>query len=475
LLGVTTNQTGDYTVSVTNAFGSTNSSAATLTVNPLLIPPAITTNPASQTVVEGADVAFTVAADGTPPPSYQWRFNGTNVAGATGTLLPLTNVTAAQAGTYLVVVTNAAGSTNSQPATLTVNVMPPAAAALSVLTYNVLGSGATNWSTNSLQVQAIGRQMRFLQPDIITFQEIPVSLAYEMTNFVQVYLPGYFLSNSPTSDDWTRSSIASRFPIARATSWLRQADLAPFGYTNSNFSRDLYEAQLTVPGFELPLHVFTVHLKSGSSSDERAKRNAEGLAVSNYFVTAFLTTNASHPYVLTGDMNETDTNQPSIPGLISPSVGLQFTTPVNPFSGSPLTYSIQNTSGLNKRFDYILPGRMLFTNITGSQIFRTDLLTNPPAPLLADDDQTSSDHLPVIMYFNNPFDQPFRLLAISLRNQDVTLTWESTSGRLYHVEASSNLTAWATLASNLTASGTNCNFTTNATEALKFFRVYRVP
>ncbi len=178
---------------------------------------------------------------------------------------------------------------------------------------------------------------------------------------------------------------------------------------------------------------------------------------------------------MTGDLNETDTSQPSIQSLISPPVGLELTTPINPFSGSPLTFSIQATGGLTKRFDYILPGRMLFTNLTGSQIFCTGLLTNPPPPLLADDDQTSSDHLPVIMYFNNPFGQPFRLLAIGLTNQDVTLTWESTSGRLYGVEASSNLTAWATLASNLTASGTNCSFTTNTTEALRFFRVYRVP
>ena len=44
-------------------------------------------------------------------------------------------------------------------------------------------------------------------------------------------------------------------------------------------------------------------------------------------------------------MNETDTNQVSIQCLISAPVGLQFTTPVNPFSGSPLTYSIQNTNG----------------------------------------------------------------------------------------------------------------------------------
>ena len=85
---------------------------------------------------------------------------------------------------------------------------------------------------------------------------------------------------------------------------------------------------------------------------------------------------------------------------------------------------------------------MLFTNTTGSQVFRTDLLTSPPPPLLADDDQTSSDHLPVIMYFNNPYGQPFQVLAIGLTNQDVTLRWESTCGRLYGVQASSNLTAW---------------------------------
>ena len=218
-------------------------------------------------------------------------------------------------------------------------------------------------------------------------------------------------------------------------------------------------------------------LKSGSSSDERAKRNAEACAVSNYIVTAFLTTNATHPYVFTGDVNETDTNAVAIQCLISPPVGLQFTTPINPFDGSPLTHSIQNPKGLDKRFDYILPSAMLFTNMTGSQIFQTDRLTNPPPPLLTSDDKTAtaSDHLPVIMYFNNPFGLPFRLLGISLTNQAVTLRWESANGRLYGVEASSNLTAWAPLATNLPASGTKCTFTTNSTEALKFFRVYRVP
>jgi endonuclease/exonuclease/phosphatase family metal-dependent hydrolase len=475
LPAVTTNQSGSYSVTVTNAFGSTNSAAATLTVNPLILPPSLIASPTNQTVIAGGDVAFMVTASGTPPLAYQWQFNGTNLAGATGTQLLLASVTPAQAGSYLVVVTNAAGATSSPPATLTVTVWPPATAALSILTYNVLGSGATNWSTNSLQVQAIGRQVQFLNPDVITFQEIPMSLAYEMTNFVQAFLPGYYLSNSPTADGFTRSSIASRYPIARATSWLRQADLAPYGYTNSNFSRDLYEAQLTVPGFDLPLHVFTAHLKSGSSSDERAKRNAEACAVSNFLVTAFLPTNASHPYILTGDLNETDISQPSIQTLISAPTGLQLTTPLNPFTGSPLTYSIQSTNDLTKRFDYFMPGPLLASNVTGSQIFRTDRLTNPPPPLLADDDSTASDHLPVMMYFNNPFSPPFRVLGITLADRTVTLSWESSSNRLYHVHASSNLTSWAVLASNVAAAGAVCTFQTNVAEGLQFYRVYRVP
>ena len=75
------------------------------------------------------------------------------------------------------------------------NTTPPPGTntAFSVLTYNVHGNSVTNWSTNSLQVQAIARQMQYLQPDIITFQEIPMSLAYEMTNFAAAYLPGRFL------------------------------------------------------------------------------------------------------------------------------------------------------------------------------------------------------------------------------------------------------------------------------------------
>ena len=89
------------------------------------IAPAISTQPLSQMVAPGANVAFTVAATGLPAPTYQWRKNGTPIDGATGTTLTLSAVTSAAAGTYDAIVSNPAGSTPSDAAVLTVNATSP--------------------------------------------------------------------------------------------------------------------------------------------------------------------------------------------------------------------------------------------------------------------------------------------------------------------------------------------------------------
>ncbi len=121
LTAVTAANAGSYTVVATNAAGSATSNAAVLTVNPVLIAPQITTQPVSQTVNAGATVTFTAAASGNPTPTFQWQRNSANLAGATNATLTLTAVTAANAGSYTVVATNAAGSATSNAATLTVN------------------------------------------------------------------------------------------------------------------------------------------------------------------------------------------------------------------------------------------------------------------------------------------------------------------------------------------------------------------
>jgi pectate lyase len=87
-------------------------------------PPSVTTQPISQTVAAGADATFTVTADGPPPLSYQWQKNGSPIVGATAATLNLTNVQAATAGSYRVVVSNSAGSSSSTIALLTVETGP---------------------------------------------------------------------------------------------------------------------------------------------------------------------------------------------------------------------------------------------------------------------------------------------------------------------------------------------------------------
>ncbi|WP_221032057.1 immunoglobulin domain-containing protein [Actomonas aquatica] len=109
---------GDYDVVITNAAGTTTSTLATVTVQVL---PEITAHPVPQTtVLAGADVTLTVAATGTPTPTYQWRKDGIDITGATAAELTLSAVTLADAGTYSVVVTNAAGSVTSDNAVLSV-------------------------------------------------------------------------------------------------------------------------------------------------------------------------------------------------------------------------------------------------------------------------------------------------------------------------------------------------------------------
>ena len=87
-------------------------------------PPVIITQPTNQMASVGGTATFRVSATGTQPLFYQWRFNGTNILGATNALLTLSNVQPVQAGIYVVQVANGGGSTNSANAVLTV-ITPP--------------------------------------------------------------------------------------------------------------------------------------------------------------------------------------------------------------------------------------------------------------------------------------------------------------------------------------------------------------
>ena len=112
---------GSYAVVVSNAAGSAMSTVVELTVT---VPPSISVEPRSQSVSEGTLVTFQVVASGSDPLSYQWRFNGIDIPGAIGATLNRNNVRPEAAGDYTVIVSNAAGSTTSAGAELTIVVLP---------------------------------------------------------------------------------------------------------------------------------------------------------------------------------------------------------------------------------------------------------------------------------------------------------------------------------------------------------------
>jgi sugar lactone lactonase YvrE len=76
LSGVSTNDAGNYTVVVTNNYGSATSQVAMLTV---VLPPTVAILPASQTNMAGTTASFSVTASGVGPFAYQWQLNGTNL------------------------------------------------------------------------------------------------------------------------------------------------------------------------------------------------------------------------------------------------------------------------------------------------------------------------------------------------------------------------------------------------------------
>ncbi|MFA5344584.1 MAG: hypothetical protein WC381_11575, partial [Kiritimatiellia bacterium] len=106
-----------YSVVVANAAGNVTSADATLTVNSA--PPVITVQPTNRAVMAGQTAAFSVTAVGTTPLTYQWRKNGTNIAGATAAsyTTPATTVLGDNGAKYSVKVTNARGSVTSVDAT----------------------------------------------------------------------------------------------------------------------------------------------------------------------------------------------------------------------------------------------------------------------------------------------------------------------------------------------------------------------
>ena len=105
---------GDYQVVLSNSLGSVTSAAAALTVRTNPVAPQFVVSPTDFHVFEGQGATFQAVAVGLSPPTYQWRFNGADIAGATNRSYVLQFAQFSDAGIYSVVASNQLGAVTNE-------------------------------------------------------------------------------------------------------------------------------------------------------------------------------------------------------------------------------------------------------------------------------------------------------------------------------------------------------------------------
>jgi hypothetical protein len=169
-----------FDVIVSNSAGSITSQQAFLTVTAAAAP-AISTQPANQSVTAGQAATFSVVASGSPPLSYQWQLNGAAIAGATSSSYTTPAATDANSGQqFRVTISNSVGSITSINATLTINAAN-AGSAVDVITYhyNNLRTGQnvseTTLTTANVNVNTFGKLGEFSVDGLVDGQPLLVS------------------------------------------------------------------------------------------------------------------------------------------------------------------------------------------------------------------------------------------------------------------------------------------------------------
>jgi len=145
--GLTSADAGSYSVAVVTGGGLSMSTKAALTVGPgSSSAPAITTQPSSQNIASGGTVVFLVAAKGAT--SYQWLFNGSALSngngfsGVTGPTLVLSGATTLNAGSFACAVSNSAGTTTTDAASLIVSTTGNIGRLINISCRATVGTGA---------------------------------------------------------------------------------------------------------------------------------------------------------------------------------------------------------------------------------------------------------------------------------------------------------------------------------------------
>jgi hypothetical protein len=211
-----------FTVSVTNAAGTVMSPAFTLTV---VIPPAITEPPASQTVIAGQTATFTVVATGTAPLAYQWYQGSTAISGAKVETFTTPATDLSNNGeTFFVTVSNLAGSVTSRPATLTVVPEKP------VLTWATIPS--ETYGNPPFKVSASSASSGAVTYSVVSGPATISGSTVTLTGLGTVTLQ----ANQAAAGNYAAATATTSFTVAGLTPTLTWATIPAESYGNAPFT-----------------------------------------------------------------------------------------------------------------------------------------------------------------------------------------------------------------------------------------------
>src|SRR5271155_3281632 len=378
---------------ITNTGGSTSSSPATLTVNPDPVAPSIATQPSSQSVLAGQTATFSVAASGTQPLTYQWQENGAAINGAVSANYTTAATTSADNGaSFVVVVTNSAGSISSSPATLTVNPDPVAPTITSqpvsrsvtagqTATFSVVASGTApltyQWQMNGAAIN--GAVSANYPTGATTSADNGASFVVVVTNSAGS------ISSAPATLTVNADPVAPSITAQPASQTVTAGQTATFTVAASGTAPLSYQWQMngaaisgaTAPSYTTPA---TTTSNSGSAF-QVVVSNSAGSMTSN---AAILTVNAAA-------VAPTFTSQPA---SITVTAGQTATVSVAAAGTQPLTYQWQKNGaaiGGATASSYTTPATttansgstfaVVVTNSAGSLTSAVATLTVNPAPV----------------------------------------------------------------------------------------------
>jgi hypothetical protein len=164
--------------------------------------PSITTQPASQTVAVGQTATFSVVATGTAPLHYQWQEGTTAISGATEPSYTTPAAVVSDNGSqFTVIVSNSAGSTTSNAATLTVSSSGPP-----LITQQPSSQAVTVGETATFSVAATGT--------------LPLSYQWQMgtTAITGATSASYTTAATTSTDNGSQFSVVVTNPGGSTTS-----------------------------------------------------------------------------------------------------------------------------------------------------------------------------------------------------------------------------------------------------------------